>query len=798
MLVPLSWLREFVPYEGSAEELGGRLTMLGLEMEGINHPFAGLEQIKVGYIAQCVPHPDSDHLHCCKVDIGCGELLDIVCGAPNVAEGQKVAVAPIGSRLPDGLVIRKAKLRGQLSCGMICSERELGLSEDHSGILVLPQSCDVGHTLLDALNLERDVLDLSITPNRPDCLSILGVAREVAMAWKLPFAVPELPLITLKKEETPEIPVTIESPDDCRLYAGRILSGIKIAQSPMRLRYRLHAVGVRPISNIVDITNYILFETGQPLHAFDLDRLRDHKIIVRRAKEGEELVTLDGKKRILSPADLCICDGSGPVALAGVMGGENSEITGETRIVFLESAVFNPRLIRKTAKRLGLSSEASFRFERGVDQQRSLWALDRASAMMASIAGAFVEPEMTLAEPKPFIPEKIGYRPARCNALLGCTIEKDRQKEILENDGCPVDEISSDSWVATQPSWRPDLTREADLVEEIARIYGVDAIPEKLPPVQKTFEDKPGRKTMIDFLYRIRHWAAGLGLHEAINYSFTAKKEIEKLNGDQVDLVTILNPLSGDQDAIRSSLAPGLLWDLQNNLAHEAQTIRLFEVASAFQKNPSSETGVCETPWLGILLYGLRYDAGYPRTAELFGYGDIKGIIENLFRFLNLPAPVTATQISHSFLHPCVPISIMGKLTGWMGSVAPVLARDWNAQKPVWMAELNLKILSDLNFSASACFEEPAVYPAIRRDMTVQVEAGLPAGEIVRQIREAQSSLLENVELIDIFSPEDKGMRNLTFRLTFRHPGRTLKDQEVDRDREKIAAFLRKELAAQI
>lgn len=796
MLVPLSWLREFVPYEGSAIELGARLTMLGLELEGINHPFASLEPIRVGFVAQCMPHPDSDHLHCCKVDLGDGELVDIVCGAPNVAAGQKVAVISPGSRLPDGTLIKKAKLRGQPSFGMICSERELGLSENHDGILVLPESCDIGKNLLDALDLERDVLDLSVTPNRPDCLSIIGVARETALAFNLPFAVPELPLIADNELEgaAPEIEIT--NPDLCWLYAGRVLKKVKIAPSPLRLRYRLHAVGIRAISNIVDITNYILFETGQPLHAFDMAKLAGGKIVVSPAREGAIFTTLDGKERVLTADDLVIWDAEKPVALAGVMGGEDSEITAETTGVFLESAVFNPRSIRKTARRLGLNSEASFRFERGIDQQRSIWALDRACAMMASITGAMVAPQLALAEPRPFIPARISYRPSRCDLLIGCNIPAQTQAASLENDGCAV-EKGAESWLVIQPSWRPDLTREADLVEEVARIYGVDKIPATLPPVRKDPQNLAVNR-QFEFFSRIRLWAAGIGLHEAINYSFTARKEVERLDPAAKSLITLSNPLSEEQNVLRTNLAPGLLWDLQNNLAHGTTSVRLFEIANVFDANPEAETLASESPRLGILLSGNAERSTLGREERFFGYADIKGVVENLARFLHLsPLDLTVAE-NHSWLNPAVEIMVKGIRIGWMGRVKPELAKNWNAQRQVWMCELELETLARLRDQVKVQFQPLPIYPPVKRDMTVMTQQGLSVAEILNAIFQMKLPLLEGAELLDIYSPAGSADRNLTFRLTFRHPERTLKDEEADKEREKVADYLRKNLPVRI
>lgn len=798
MLVPLSWLREFTPYEGTAAALGDKLTMLGLELEEIINPFAGLKDIKVGFVAQCLNHPNSDHMHCCKVDLGTNELVDIVCGAPNVAKGQKVAIAPVGAALPDGTVIKKAKLRGQPSCGMICSERELGLSEDHSGIMVLPDSADVGHSLSSALNLDTEVLNLSVTPNRADCLSILGVARETAAAFGLPLAVPTLPIIPDCATAEIEIPIAIEDRDLCWLYAGRAVSDANIAQAPMKFRFRLHAVGVRAISNIVDVTNYVLFECGQPLHAFDLDKLRGQKIGVRHANPGEMLVTLDGKERRLQPDDICICDAKEAVALAGVMGGLNTEISPETHNIFVESAVFNPRNIRRTSRRLGLQSEASYRFERGIDQRRSIWALDRACALMASFSGGFVRRGFSVAEPKPFIPARIQFRPENAAALLGVKIQPQQQEKTLMSLGCAVEQQEHSDWIVEQPSWRPDLTREADLIEEVGRFYGLDSIEPSLPPVQRKITDNLAPVTLYDFIQLIKHWGAGLGLHEAINYSFTGEKDLDLLGLATQTRLSIFNPLSEDQNVLRTALAPGLLHDLDNNLAFGAQSVRLFELANAFESNPKAETGATEKPLLGVILSGLRFERQWPRSEDVLDYADIKGVLEHLLNFLHLPAPALARNDHHPYLQPCAQISLNEKICGHMGRVKPAVAKEYKAVKPVWLFELDLEVLRLLHESTQTLFKPLPVYPPVRRDLTAAVARNVTVAEILEKIQLLKIPLLEGAILQDCFEAPDGNERNLTFRLTFRSVERTLKDAEADKEREKIADFLRKELGARI
>ncbi|WP_300803280.1 phenylalanine--tRNA ligase subunit beta [uncultured Desulfovibrio sp.] len=803
MLLSLSWLREFVPYEGTAQELGDRLTMLGLELEEIVRPYDGIASIVVGHVVECVDHPESDHLHICKVDAGQGELLDIVCGAPNVAAGQKVPVALVGTTMPGGLVIKKAKLRGAPSCGMICSERELGLTEDHSGIMVLPETAVPGALLVDTLELDREVLDISITPNRADCLSVIGLARETAQAFGLPFRIPERECV----EDGPAVelpPIDIRDPDLCWLYTGRVITGSKIAPSPMRIRHRLHAVGVRPISNIVDVTNYILMECGQPLHSFDLDKLQGGRIIVSRAEEGEKFVTLDGQERTLDARDLCIRDAGRAVGLAGVMGGLNTEIDENSRNVFLESAVFRPGTIRKTSRRLGLSSEASYRFERGIDQQRTRWALDRACAMMAELSGGKVCPGVAVAEPRPFAPVLMDFRPARANALLGVELSEDFCERVLSGLGCEI-RRKGESWQVAQPSWRPDLTREADLIEEVGRVHGLDTIAPVLPPIARDLARAGEPESRFAFWSRIKRWGAGLGLNEAINYSFVGHKDLDHLGLPQEGRIAIMNPLSAEQDALRTWLAPGLLNSLRNNLAQGAAGLRLFELAHVFHARPledAHDTGATETGKIGILLYGARYDSAWPQPEGDMDYTDLKGVVEHLLSFLHLSAPRYRQMEGHPFLLPCVELMLPdgeGQVrAGVLGRVRPDMADAFHARKAIWLAELDLEVLRRLHDAARVRFRPLPVYPPVRRDITVMAAPQVQVAQIMEHVRGLRLPLLEDIVLQDCFEPAGSDERNLTFRLTFRHAERTLKDAEVDKEREKVAQSLVKHLGVRV
>lgn len=796
MLLSLSWLREFVPYEGSAEALADRLTMLGLELEEIVHPFANIDSIVVGKVAECVPHPNSDHMHICKVDAGQGELLNIVCGAPNVAAGQTVAVALLGTTMPDGTVIKKAKLRGEPSFGMICSERELGLSDDHEGILVLPDEYKAGAKLVDVLNLEKDVLDIDITPNRGDCLSVIGLAREVALAYDLPMSIPDVPLV-LSHVDAPHPAIEIPNPDLCYGYFGRVITGIHVAKSPAAMRYRLKACGIRPISNVVDVTNYILMECGQPLHSFDLARIRGGRVIVAPAVEGEHFTTLDGKERVLKADDLTIRDNDGVVALAGVMGGLDSEITETSTGVFLESAVFRPATIRRTSRRLGLSSEASFRFERGIDQGRSRWSLDRASAMIQKLAGGEVSDRLCENEPRPFVPVQIEFRPERCAALLGVDPGSDFDRRVLTGLGCEV-KGEGCTWTIPQPSWRPDLTREADLIEEVARYYGMDRIEPVLPPINRSLEDVLRPESQYAFWDRIKRWGAGIGLNEAIDYSFVGQKDLDAFGLSKEDRIAMMNPLSEDLSVMRPTIAPGLMVALKNNMSQGCASVRLFELANVFHYDASSPTTAREVGMMGIMLTGCRCESGWPHEEGELDYLDLKGVVEEFMRFLHLDGFAVRQLEQHPYFVPAVEVSAAGRVLGVMGRIRPDLADTYNARCPVWMAEFDMDEVRAACDASGIHFRPLDVFPPVRRDITVSAPAAMKEAEIVEAIAAMKRPLLKEVALQDVFVPKIGDTRNLTFRLTFRHDGRTLRDAEVDKERDKIAAGLVKNLGVKI
>lgn len=821
MLLSLSWLREFVPYTGSAEELGETLTMLGLELEEIQRPFAALEPLVVGFVQEAVKHPESDHLSICKVDVGekAGGVLQIVCGAPNVAAGQWVPVALVGASIA-GMQIKKAKLRGVESCGMICSERELGLTEDHSGILVLPEvnhkgeKLFAGQRLLDALRVDEEVLEISITPNRADCLSVLGLAREVALAYNLPITMPNAKVEESGEDVSGTVPITVENTETCLDYTGRLFAGAKVAPAPAWMRYRLHAVGVRPISNIVDVTNYVLMELGQPLHAFDSSLLQGSAIRVRLAKEGEKCVTLDGQERTLVATDQVICDGNNTaVALAGVMGGLATEIHAESTAVFLECALFQPACVRRTSRRLGLSSESSYRYERGVDPEGLAFALERAAHLIAAFSGAKVLKGVCRGAAKKWQAPKVQFARSRAEALLGIEVEEAFCVKTLEGLGCKIEKKGADDWLIATPSWRYDLDREADIIEELARVKGVDKIPATLPAIRQSLADFGKPENMFHFLSRVKHCMVGLGLQEVINYSFVGHKDLDLLGLPKEGRVGILNPLTAEQDVLRTALTAGILYTLRQNIAQGADALHVFEVAHIFAEDKTSTTTVRESRRLAVALYGSRFqhvgkadfkDASWPDMldTQLFDYPDMRGVVEYLFQhFLYSKAPKFEKMAEHPFLSPAVQVlGQNGENYGFVGRVKPAVASEFYARHDVWVAELDLDAMYQLASVKVKALPLP-VYPPVRRDVTFSAPLTMPVENVENALRDAAPALLQNVVLQDIYVPEGvigAQTRNLTFRLTFRHADRTLQDAEVDKAREKMVSAVVQALGVKV
>ncbi len=810
MLLSLAWLKEFVPYTGSAEELGAKLTMLGLELENIIEPYKAIEGIVIGYIKECDKHPEADKLSVCKVDVGQGEDLQIVCGAPNVGKDQYVPIALVGTVMPEGMEIKKAKLRNVESMGMICSERELKLSEDHNGIMILndilpKEKLVLGAKLVDALNLDKEVLEIGITPNRADCLSVLGMAREVALAYNLPLTMPKCELKVDDSKNETAIKLDIDK-EICQLYTGRVLENPTVAPSPAWLKYRLNAVNVRSISNIVDATNYVLLELGLPLHAFDRDCIDGDTVLVRKAKEGEKTTTLDSKEHNLKDYDILIADKNKPIGLGGVMGGLNSEITDNTKTIFLEAAVFHPSHIRKSARRLGISSDASYRFERGVDPEIVDIARDRCAYLISELTGAKCLNGVANSDNNAVKAQEINFSYKRCLSLLGCDISLDFCLDTLKGLGFMVEKKDADNYTVLAPSWRQDVSRPADLFEEIIRVFGVDEIPEVFPPILRDLKLLGKFEGRHPFLSRVRHFLAGMGLNECVNYSFVGDEDLDRLNLAKEPRVNIANPLTADQNVLRTELAPGLFNSMKLNIGHGNTSLKLFEVSQSFIKMPSSETGVHEVRRCGILLTGQRNDH-FPHqnyTQDIFEYADLKGIVESFVKdFLNLDMPVLKKIDNHPYLSPAValvrtngsPLADFGDTVAVLGRLKPEIADFYNAREHVWYGEINLCSLRAPSGQNTIQFKELPIYPPVRRDITLKVAKNLQMQVIIDTLLNAKSPLLEKVELHDSYTATKGALEHsLTFRLVFRSKDKTLQDNEVDKEMEKLVKNLHEKL----
>ena len=593
--------------------------------------------------------------------------------------------------------------------------------------------------------------------------------------------------------------IVIDDPELCPAYHARVLTGVETRKSPDWMRFKLLAMGQRPISNIVDVTNFIMFELGQPQHAFDLDLLEKATIRVAPASDGMKFTTLDDMERTLTANDLLIWDGVKPIALAGVMGGANSEMTAGSSSVLLEAAVFRPGTIRKTARRLSLPSDASYRFERGVDQRLTRFCQDRAAQLMAETSGGKVMSGVATAEPKPWVDRSHGYRHDRCMRLLGLDLEPDFAKKVFEGEGCTVDDTDSANWTVASPSHRLDLEREVDLYEEVGRVYGLDRIPAVLPRVSKSL-DTVSDTTEYGFLKRIKTWGAGVGLNEAINYSFVGSDDLDRLNLPEEGRVFIANPLSADQNVMRTDLAPGLLNTLKHNLAQGNNHVRIFEVAKRFVADPDSETETREFNRLGILLYGPRHAQEWPWGVEEADYLDIKGHVESLVEdSLKLEAPSFELAGEHAYCAPCITVSVGDAVVGLIGRVKTDIADYYHARKDVWLADLDLDAVRGLADAHKIGFEPLPVFPPSRRDVTVIGPAVLHADAIRKVIQDADIAILESVELVAEFIPEGQPEgaeeeRNLSFRLTYRSASGTLKDKQVDKEHKKVLEALEKNL----
>ncbi len=794
MNVSIKWLKEYVDFDLSPETLAERLLMLGMEIESIKQLGEGLDQVIVGKIKAVEKHPKADRLVLCTVDVGSGTDAQIVCGAPNAREGLVAPVAVVGAQLPNGLTIKRAKIRGVESQGMLCSEQELAISDEASGLMALPDDLQIGAPLVEAFGLDDVVLALEITPNRPDCLSMIGVAREISVATGNPLRLPEVNLQSGTTDIHELTSVTIDAADLCPRYAARIIRGVKIAPSPAWLQRQLEAVGVGTINNIVDITNYVLMEYGHPLHAFDYHRLTENRIVVRRAKPDETLKTIDEEKRELTPDMLIIADAENPVALAGVMGGFDSEITDRTADVLLESAYFYPPSIRKTSKALGMHTEASHRFERGADPEGVIPALNRATQLIADIAGGEVCSGIIDVYPGKREAINIQLRPERVNFILGTDIVRDDMRDILTRLGFSV----SDTFEVTVPTFRPDVTQEIDLVEEIARVYGFDNIPTTLPrgdiPIPKPDPKENLREGVKTYLLQC-------GMMEAMNYAFYHPAAFDRIRLAPADplrqAIPIMNPLSEDQSIMRTTLLPSLLANAQRNRNHQINDVQFFEFSKVFLRTEGDEYPNEPERVAGIIAG--RLGAGvYGDPLRPGDFFDIKGIVEGLLNRCGL-SDYTVAHTDHPAFHPGrrAEIRIEDSTLCVFGEAHPEVLENYDLPHKAYLFELDFERLVAV-VEPTKQFEPIPIYPSVNRDLAIVLDVDTPASRPAEIIKSAGGKLVSSLHIFDVYTGEQvpEGKKSLAFAIEYRSAAETLTDEIVDRVHDGILDRLEQQLGA--
>ncbi|MFP4193995.1 MAG: phenylalanine--tRNA ligase subunit beta [Desulfobacterales bacterium] len=795
MKVSLNWLRQYVDIDLTAPDLAELLTMAGLEVEAVIDPYEPLSPIVVGRIIEISPHPDAENLSCCKVDTGSG-TLEIVCGAPNAETGINAPCAPAGTVLPSGIEIKRAKIRGQISEGMLCSEAELGLGEDASGLMKLDNNAAAGTLLKEALGLEDTVFEIGLTPNRPDCLCHIGVAREIAALLNKKLVPPE-PTETPSPGQAAKLTsVTIENPDLCPRYSAQLVFDIKTGPSPDWLKQRLRAVGLKPINNIVDTTNYVMMETGQPLHAFDFDRLAGHRIVVRTPREKEDnFTTLDGKPRELDAETLLICDDEKPVAIAGIMGGENSEIMDSTTRVLIESACFDPVSIRKTSKRMGAATDASYRFERGVDPAGTVYAMNRAARMIAELAGGRIIEGIIDENPRPYTKKTISLSTEKTNRHLGTSLKAEEIAGCLEAIEFSVNRLDSGLLEAIPPSFRVDVSRPEDLMEEVARLWGYNRIDTTFPGINAQAEP-PGKSQETREL--IRDLMTGFGFSEAISYSFTTARAADLLElppGDpRRSAIELMNPLSEEQAIMRTTLLPGLLEATQKNIFRQEKNLKLFEIGKAFYQAPGRELPH-EVEMLAALWTGLRAPAAWHTKPQPCDFYDIKGIAESLLSGLGIKnaAYTKMPETACSYTQPgrTAQIRLGETFLGLIGEIRASVLKQFGIRQPVFLFEIHVEALISCLPGAPE-FRPIPRFPAVTRDVTLIVDNNIEAGQITDHVRAADTDLIENVFMFDLYSgdPVPKGKKSVSLRIVYRSYTRTLEDAEVNEIHRKITDSL--------
>ena len=778
------WLREWTdpPVDGAG--LLAQLTDAGLEVDGAEPAAPDLAGVVVARVLETAPHPDADALTVCRVDAGGGSPVSVVCGAPNVRPDLVTALAPPGARLPGGVAIEARAIRGQPSQGMLCSRRELGLGEDASGLLELDPDMAPGTPLADALALDDTCIDVDLTPNRGDCLYLEGIARDVAAVNGAPLRHLEVPAVAAACDAA--FPVRLDAPAACPRYVGRVIRGIDAtARTPLWMVERLRRCGVRSLGPVVDVTNYVMLELGHPMHAFDLARLNG-AIHVRHAADGEALTLLDDSEQTLGTADLVIADESGAVALAGIMGGQSTAVGDGTRDVFLECAWFEPRGIGVTARRLGLHTDASHRFERFVNPQGQVRAVERATALLTAIVGGEAGPTCDSVEPAHLpAPSPVRLRPSRLRRVLGIDVPAAQVRRILESLHMQVED-GDDGWRVTPPPFRPDIAIEADLVEEVVRIQGYRSVPDEAPPARLQMTPRPeGRAS----LRALRRRLVARGYQEAVTYSFV-DPTLQARMEDAVTPIALANPISSDLAVMRTSLMPGLLHVAIHNYKRQQGRVRLFESGLVFRES-GGETR--QPAMLGAVALGPALPAQWGAPERAVDFYDLKGDVEALFGAR--AAALEFEPCTHPALHPgqAARVRVAGRDAGVLGCLHPEIARAHKINTSVVLLELALAPLLEQPVPA---FRDFSRYPAVRRDLAVVVDEAVSAEQVLKCVGQAAGDMLKNLELFDVYCGEgvDSGQKSLALSLTFQAPSRTLDEAEVEASVSTILHSLAKHL----
>lgn len=789
MLVSLNWLNQYVDIKGKTiEELDHALTMIGQEVEKIDEQGKNLDNVVIGKIVEYNRHPEADKLSVCKVDVGT-EVLQIICGASNHKNGDKVCAAKVGAVLPGDFQIKKAKIRGIESFGMLCSEVELGIGNDESGIIILPEDAPIGEEVRKYMDIEDTVFELEITPNRPDCLSHIGIARELAAYYVQKVKYPEIKFQEISEKTEDNIKIEIEADDLCKRYCARIIKGVEIKESPKWLKKKLQAIGLRSINNVVDVTNYLLMEYGHPLHAFDYDKVEGNKIIVKKSKKGDKIVSLDEQERELNEEELLICDSSKGIAIAGVMGGLNSEVDNNTKNILIEVAHFEADNIRKTSKRLGLSSDSSYRFERGIDIEDSLTVIDRAVQLIQMTAGGDILEGVVDTYKDKYQSRNINLNFERLNNFTGKVIEKEKVKSILTGLELKVEDKDENNLTIIPTSFRNDLICEADIFEEVIRMYGFENI-EAVMPVENI---KAGE--LSENLSRIKMLKTTLkdmGLQEVINYSFLPKNAMEKIKWDNSSLLEIINPINEDMSVMRKTLVYSLLNTVKDNFKRNIYDITIFEVSKVFEK--TDEKMPLEKIKVAIAAAGKKDKFIWDSKPESYDFYDLKAYVEDLFVGIGFNSYQIMRTENKTF-HPgrAADVYVGKDYIGTFGEIHPDAAENMDIDKErVYTAEFDVEKLFKYAKSKKS-YKKIAKYPAVQRDLAIVTDETVLVGNMLKDIEKA-GNIIEKVELFDIYRSEQIGnaKKSIAISITFRDNTKTLVDEEVNKVMEKILSTIEK------